>query len=238
MNLDNVSADIDQLRTLKYDISYTSKIIEQSDSYKNKLTEYYEYDFKMFNLKAEYLDDYKIYYNPKNKQLFMVFKPKKNNASLIIEAIEEFLKENKINATKEEYDGFIFYINSSDNKKVISKIKQSQVKVFDILQELNKEEIKNKYGIDPSLYKEYKVKTAMIVKSDVTEYLLFYPKNKASAEAIEQHMNTYYDKKLITWQNNEENYNLINNRYSGIYNGYLVYVISKDNDLVLQLIKK
>ena len=38
--------------------------------------------------------------------------------------------------------------------------------------------------------------------------------------------------------NNEENINLIKNRYTGNYNGYLVYIVSKDNDLVLQLLKK
>ena len=108
--------------------------------------------------------------------MFFVLKPTNDNIDNVTGAIEKFLKTNKINTTKEEYDGYIFYINGSDDKKVVSKIKQSQIKVFDILQELNKDEIKEKYGIESSLYKEYKVKTAMIVKSDVTEYLLFYPK--------------------------------------------------------------
>ena len=238
INLENISKEIDQLKTLKFEISNTNKIIDESESYKSTLKEYYEYDFSDFGLQRSWLDEFKIYYHEKNKQLFMVFKPNPDKTSDVTNAIEKFLKAKKITATKEEYDGYIFYISSNDDKKVISKIKQSQVKVFDILQELNKEEIKEKYGIDSNLYKEYKVKTAMIIKSDVTEYLLFYPKNQVSAKEIEKAMDKYYQEKEEKWVGNEENLNLIKNRYAGNYNGYLVYIVSKDNDLVLQLLRK
>lgn len=238
INLDNISKEIDQLKTLKFEISNTNKIIDESESYKSTLKEYYEYDFSDFGLQRSWLDEFKIYYHEKNKQLFMAFKPNPDKTSDVTNAIEKFLKAKKITATKEEYDGYIFYISSNDDKKVISKIKQSQVKVFDILQELNKEEIKEKYGIDSNLYKEYKVKTAMIIKSDVTEYLLFYPKNQVSAKEIEKAMDKYYQEKEEKWVGNEENLNLIKNRYAGNYNGYLVYIVSKDNDLVLQLLRK
>ena len=238
INLENISKEIDQLKTLKFEISNTNKIIDESKAYRSTLKEYYEYDFSDFGLQRSWLDEFKIYYHEKNKQLFMVFKPNPDKTSDVTNAIEKFLKDKKITATKEEYDGYIFYISSNDDKKVISKIKQSQVKVFDILQELNKEEIKEKYGIDSNLYKEYKVKTAMIIKSDVTEYLLFYPKNQISAKEIEKAMDKYYQEKEEKWAGNEENLNLIKNRYTGNYNGYLVYIVSKDNDLVLQLLRK
>ena len=238
INLENISKEIDQLKTLKFEISNTNKIIDESKAYKSTLKEYYEYDFSDFGLQRSWIDEFKIYYHEKNKQLFMVFKPNLDKTSDVTNAIEKFLKDKKIPATKEEYDGYIFYISSNDDKKVISKIKQSQVKVFDILQELNKEEIKEKYGIDSNLYKEYKVKTAMIIKSDVTEYLLFYPKNQVSAKEIEKAMDKYYQEKEEKWAGNEENLNLIKNRYTGNYNGYLVYIVSKDNDLVLQLLRK
>lgn len=238
INLENISKEIDQLKTLKFEISNTNKIIDESKAYRSTLKEYYEYDFSDFGLQRSWLDEFKIYYHEKNKQLFMVFKPNLDKTSDVTNAIEKFLKDKKIPATKEEYDGYIFYISSNDDKKVISKIKQSQVKVFDILQELNKEEIKEKYGIDSNLYKEYKVKTAMIIKSDVTEYLLFYPKNQVSAKEIEKAMDKYYQEKEEKWAGNEENLNLIKNRYTGNYNGYLVYIVSKDNDLVLQLLRK
>jgi len=238
INLDNISADIDGLKTLRFDINNTNDIIKSTDAYTSTLKEYYEYDFNTFNLTEDLLDEFRIFYNEKKKESFMVFKPISSREEDVASAIEKFYKEKKITYTKEEYDGYIFYISSSDDKKVISKIKQSQIKVFDILQELNKDEIEEKYGISSDLYKEYKVKTSMIVKQNVTEYLIFYPKNEISASKIESLMNEYYDKLLETWQDNEDNYNLIKNRYSGNYNGYLVYIISKDNDLVLQLIKK
>ena len=244
INLDKVSEEIDGLKTLRFDINNTLDIINDSKSYnlnkenKANLQEYYEYDFDLFNLKRSWLDEFRIYYNEKSKQLFMVFKPNSDNANNVTEAIEKFFKTKKINATKEEYDGYIFYVSSNDDKRVISKIKQSQIKVFDILQDLNKDEIKEVYGIDSSLYKDYKVKTAWIVKANVTEYLLFEPKNNKSAKEIEKLMEAYYSKKESTWEKDSDNLNLLQNRYTGEYNGYLVYIVSKDNDLVLQLIKK
>ena len=148
INLDKVSKEIDGLKTLRFDINNTLDIINDSKSYnlnkenKANLQEYYEYDFDLFNLKRSWLDEFRIYYNEKSKQLFMVFKPNSDNANNVTGAIEKFFKTKKINATKEEYDGYIFYVRSNDDKRVISKIKQSQIKVFDILQDLNKDEIK------------------------------------------------------------------------------------------------
>lgn len=243
INLDSISNEIDQLKVLKYDISNTNDIIDASDAYnkansKVDLKQYYEYDFDEFYLKRSWIDDFRIFYNEKSKQLFMVFKPLEDNANNIMESIEKFLKTKKINAAKEEYDGYIFYISSKDDTKVISKIKQNQVKAFDYLKELNKEDIKEEYGIDSSLYKDYKVKTTMVVKNYVTEYLIFYPKNQKCAKEIENIMNKYYETKEEKWQSNEENLKLLQNRYVGNYNGYLIYVVSKDNDLVIQLLKK
>ena len=51
-------------------------------------------------------------------------------------------------------------------------------------------------------------------------------------------MNEYYEQKEKTWENDTENLRLIKNRYTGVYNGYLVYIVSRDNDLVMQLLKK
>ena len=78
----------------------------------------------------------------------------------------------------------------------------------------------------------------MVVKNYVTEYLIFYPKNQKCAKEIENIMNKYYETKEEKWQSNEENLKLLQNRYVGNYNGYLIYVVSKDNDLVIQLLKK
>ena len=49
----------------------------------------------------------------------MVFKPNSDNANNVTGAIEKFFKTKKINATKEEYDGYIFYVRSNDDKRVI-----------------------------------------------------------------------------------------------------------------------
>lgn len=238
LDLTSISKDIDQLKTVSFDINESNNIINESKSYTN-LKEYYEYDFQEFNLNSAWLEEQILKYNKDNKQLYFAFKPKENCEDEIKDAINTFLQSNSINAEYLEYDGYQFFINSSNNKLVISKIKQTQVRVFDILQDLRKADIKTEFGIDSKLYKEATAKTSMLI-SNTTCYIIIKPNSKSSAKKIDNLMTNYFNSLETKWQEkgNIENYNLVKNRKAINYNGYLIYVVSRDNDLVLQLIKK
>ena len=237
IDLESISQDIDQLKTVKFNINDSNNIVNSSKAY-NNLTNYYLYDYEStFNIKSEWINDAVIKYNKNNKGLYIAILPNSGFEENIKNGINRFLRNNNIDADYFVYDGYMFYINSSNNNSVISKIKQTQIRVFDILEELNSSDIEELFGISSSLYTDYVVKKAML-KSEVTGYMIFKPKNKDAALKIDCLLDEYFQKLEEKYANDESKLALIKTRYEGTYNRYLVYLISKDNELVNQLIKK
>lgn len=237
IDLQSISYDIDQLKTVRFNIDSSNEIVTSSKAYSN-LTNYYVYDYEnTFNIKEEWIKDAVIKYNKNNDGLYMAILPVSGHEEDIKKGVEKFLNKKKIDALYLEYDGYMFYINSSNNTNVVSKIKQTQIRVFDILEELNTNGIEERLGISSKLYTDYTVKVAML-RSEVTGYMIFKPKNKKSAEEIDKIMNEYFTKLEEEYQDDEEKLALIKNRYVGNYNGYLIYLLSRDNNLVMQLVQK
>lgn len=241
LDLELIASEIDQLKTVKFDINEADNIVTNSKAYDAaKLKEYYEYDYKnMLKLDSNNIAEIKFRYNKDNKQLFLVVKPKENQDETVKNAINSFISTNKIDCYTADYDGYHFYINSTNNLAVMSKAKQTQIRVFDILREYKKDDIEDKFGIDTSWCSDYMVKNAMIV-SKVTGYMIIKPKNSSDAKKIDKAMEEYYQnlESKLTEENDNEKLNLIQNRYKGVYNGYLVYIVSRNNSLVMDLIKK
>lgn len=241
LDLELIASEIDQLKTVKFDINEADNIVTNSKAYDTaKLKEYYEYDYKnMLKLDSDNIAEIKFRYNKDNKQLFLVVKPKENQDETVKKAINSFISTNKIDCYTADYDGYHFYINSSNNLAVMSKAKQTQIRVFDILREYKKDDIEDKFGIDTSWCSDYMVKNAMIV-SKVTGYMIIKPKNSSDAKKIDKAMEEYYQnlESKLTEENDNEKLNLVQNRYKGVYNGYLVYIVSRNNSLVMDLIKK
>lgn len=241
LDLDLIASEIDQLKTVKFDINEADNIVINSKAYDtSKLKEYYEYDYKnMLKLDSNNIAEIKFRYNKDNKQLFLVVKPKENQDETVKNAISSFISTNKIDCYTADYDGYHFYINSSNNLAVMSKAKQTQIRVFDILREYKKDDIEDKFGIDTSWCSDYMVKNAMIV-SKVTGYMIIKPKNSSDAKKIDKAMEEYYQnlESKLTEENDNEKLNLVQNRYKRVYNGYLVYIVSRNNSLVMDLIKK
>lgn len=237
MDLDTIPSQVDGLKTISFNINNTNQIINDSHAY-NSLKDYYEYDFSsIFNLNKDDVFNYVIRYNKTNKQVFIVIKANEGKENNIKEAITKFLATNSIkNYEYLEYDGYQFFINSANNTAVISKIKQSQIKVFTILKELKKADTKEILGIDNSLYSESLVKVSMI-SSDVCEYIIFKPSSNSNKKKIMNKMDEYYNDKISKWADDKDNTALLNNRLFKEVNGYLIYIVSYDNDLALQLIE-
>ena len=121
--------------------------------------------------------------------------------------------------------------------KVKSKIKQSNIRVFNILQDLKKDDIEEVFNIDSSNYSEFVVKIPMLLKDDTCGYAIFRPVNDEAKEKIKQEMENYYQKLEEKWDNNKKNKELVKNRHFEEYKGYLIYIVSHDNKTVLDLIK-
>ena len=238
LDLSSIPDRIDQLTTVSFDLDDVSGIISASDAY-GSLKDYYEYDFKeTIGLNPTYVNDYVIKINKSKKQAFIAIKPVDNYYDEVKNVIDAFLKDNEIKKYQYlEYQGYQIYIKSDNDAVVVSKIKQSQQRVFNIMKDLKKEDIEKELKVSDSDYDEALVKTPMVVKSDTCGYVIFKPKNQSSKEKIKNLMEDYYKGLEAKWQNNEDNRTLVQNRYFEEYKGYLIYIVSHDNNLVLQLLK-
>ena len=241
LDIEKIPTEIDSLKTVSFNMDDIPEILSSSKAF-DSIKDYYEYDFKeVFNLDSSNVEDYVIKYNKSKKQVFIVIKATEGNDEKVKTSIDKFLKDNKINDyIYLDYQGYQIYIKSKneDGDKIVkSKIYQSQIRVFNPLRELKKDEIESTLKISDSYYSEALVKTAMVIKSDVCGYVIFKPVNPAAKEKIKNSMEDYYAGLEAKWVNNKENLELIKNRYFEEYQGYLIYIVSHNNDLLTSLIK-
>ena len=246
IDLQLIPSKIDQLKTVSFDITESSdiikKVVEENKAYESakSLKEYYEYDFdSVFHLNKKYVDEYVIRYNDNNKELFIAIKATDGNQDKIEETMNNFMKEKGIKDYEYlNYQGYQIYINSKNNAIVRSKVMQSQIRVFNILQELRKDDIEDMFGIKDSDFNEALFKTPMLKNNDTCEYIIIKPKNKETKEKIKEQMNKHFNDLEEKWKDsNNENYNLVKNRLENEYKGYLIYIVSHNNELVYELIK-
>ncbi len=238
MVLDNIPYDIDQLKTISYNIEDSNDIVLKSEAY-GDLKDYYAFDFdKEFKLDSSYVEEYVIKLNLTKKQVYIAIKPTKNHNEDVKSVLEDYLKEKKI--TKYDYldySGYEFFIASNNNKLVISKIRQSQIRVFDALKELKSEDILEDLGIKSSLYDEALVKRAIIVDKN-TGYYIFKATSRRHAKSIANIMDKYFNNLEKELKNKDTNeYELVKNRYRKIKGSMCIYIFSYDNELVEDLLQ-
>lgn len=237
-DLQSLPESLDQLKTLSYNIDDTENIIEESEAYGN-LTDYYTYDFEEeFKLNADYVEEYIIKYNSKSKEVFIVIKPTDEHDQDIKKTFDNFFKSNNIkNYEYLSYQEYQFFIASKNNTLVLSKIKQCQIRVFNPLKELKKADIEETLNISANLYDEALVKEAMLVSQN-TGYYIFKSNSKRHLKSIEKLMDKYFSNKEEELKDDETEYRLIKNRVKKINKNYIIYIVSYDNELVMELINE
>ena len=241
MDLSSIE-EIDTLKTLSLNLDKVDDIITSTNAF-TSLKNYDRYDFEsIFKLNSEHVSDFVLKYNESKKQLLFIIKPTNNNYDNVKESIKSFLDENKISIKESssfDYDGYIIYIKSKSDEAdtiVKSKIMQSTKNVFTLLLDLKKDDIESTLKISNTLYSEAIVKVARL-KSDTCGYAIFKPTSIHAKNKIMAQMDEYYKSLEEKWADNQENLNLVKNRYFEDYDGYLIYIISNNNKLVMDLIK-
>ncbi len=240
IDISSVEEDIDTLKTLSLNLDSIDDIITSTNAF-TSLKNYDRYDFNnVFKLNSEYVEDFSLKYNESKKQLLFIIKPTTNNYDNVVNTMNEFLKEKSItNYTQFDYDGYIIYIKSKNEEsdiKVKSKIMQTTKNVFTLLLNLKKDDIESTLKISSDLYSEAVIKIARL-KSDTCGYAIIKPNNSHAKNKIMSLMNDYYKSLEEKWADNPKNLELVKNRYFEEYEGYLIYIISNNNKLVMELIK-
>ena len=111
------------------------------------------------------------------------------------------------------------------------------IKLFENNKKMDTEKLEDKYGMDISVFEEILVSTSENLDT-ASMYAIFLPKEGVKEEA-EKEMNSFFEKYDQAWIMGyfPEEEKLVENRLEETYGNYYIYIISKDNDKVLEKIK-
>lgn len=115
--------------------------------------------------------------------------------------------------------------------------KLSGTNLFNKTEKIDISYIEDKYGLDSRGIEEYSIYMALDTVS-ASMYAIFKVNDSSVKENIES---TFINKYISSWTTivyEPEEVKLVNDMYFEEYGDYLIYIVSKDNDKVIDIIKK
>ena len=112
----------------------------------------------------------------------------------------------------------------------------SDTDLFSETEKIDISYLEEKYGLDSTGIEEYSIYMATETAS-ASMYAIFKVTDSSVKENIES---TFIDKYISSWTTivyEPEEVKLVNNMYIEEYGNYLIYIISKDNDKAIGIIK-
>lgn len=144
--------------------------------------------------------------------------------------------------------GILIFVGCGNNKDVkldLEKVEielnnleyESNTKLFEENIKMENDKLTDKYGMDISLFEEILVSTSKNLET-ASMYAIFLPKKGKEADC-EEEINNFFEKYEQSWMMGyfPEEEKLVKNRSNEKYGNYYIYVISKDNDKVIEKIK-
>ena len=131
-------------------------------------------------------------------------------------------------------------VGCSKNKELnLNEIdsKLSDTNLFKETEKIDISYIEDKYGLDSTGIEEYSIYMAMDTVS-ASMYAIFKVSDNSIKEEIDSKFIEKYINSWTTLAYEPEEIKLVNDMYSEEYGNYLIYIISKDNDKVLDIIKE
>ncbi len=177
--------------------------------------------------------------NKKKTAMYFIVKPLEGKKEEVKNAIDKYVnslkKEVKSKLTYEEYQDHLIYIIADNSKELLTKVKDCKSNVFNNL--IDVDDLKQTFDIDDKLVSTYLAKVPMMVINSNSVIILKPEKGKT--KEVKEKMNTYMEKLEEQWKTYlPDQYELVKNRLEEEYGDYLIYIISKDNDKVFNIIKE
>lgn len=187
--------------------------------------------------------------NKENYDMYIVIDPEDSQKEAIQDAAKKYftsLEENKElseevrtkikNRLEKEYQGALIYVVSDKNEEVYNAIIRSKESVFNMLMDIDDEMLTSKFNIATSDVEEYIGKLpGMNINANM--YLIIKPKD-GKKQVIKDAMADYMKKLEDTFRNYSAGQaEIVEGRMEKELGGYLIYIVSRDNDTVYNIIK-
>lgn len=106
--------------------------------------------------------------------------------------------------------------------------------IFPSMSKANNDNIKEVFGIDSALLDDYYISIATN-PSNPSTYMILKPK-EGKTDEVKKQVNEYFDNHMMTYGTTSTQYSLIKNRLQNEYQGYLIYIVSSNNQLAYDTI--
>lgn len=237
LNLDKISNELNTLKSQEFDMQGVYSLIDESNYYSD-LVDIYDFDFEeKFGFSNENIEEYSVRMNEESLNMYMILKVS-DNKDEIKSKMNAYFKsiEKESKYLEAEYEGYLIFILSNENDKVLELIKSSKAPLFSNLMKLDNETVESTLNIKKEQYTEILMEMpAIIVKSNM--YVIVKPTN-GEKENVKNALDTYMKNLEEQWATYlPEQYELVKNRAYEEYGGYLIYVVSTNNEKVIEIIK-
>lgn len=233
LNLSNIEENIENLNDGEFSLTMVNTDI--MTEYSETLTYIYDFEYEdYFNLDSNNVDGNNsvVKYNKETKELLAIISA--TDEEDVLSSMKDFCDD--LNCSITDFEEYIIIVSSSDNDSVIEKIKNTTTPVFNEMMDVDAEFLESLTKIKESDLEEYLVKVPMMMTSSAT-YFILKPTEEAY-DSVKNLMDDYMDSLEETWEMYlPDQYDLVKNRLEVSYGDYLIYIISSDNDLVLETIK-
>mgnify|MGYP003291259001 CR=1 FL=1 len=238
LNLDSIKTNVEALKTNEVDRVLMTSALSTTE-YFDELTEYYDWDLKKLKIDKENINEVDGAYdfNLAASKKYAYFVGSAKNVDELKKDLDKYFKKYD-DVLKEEYEGYIVYIASMNNEEAFKTLKDNAyANVFNGLTYLNVEDIETMLGINKDLISEHLVGLPSFITS-ASQYIIIKPE-RGKAKEVKELMSKYMESVQEQWDTYlPAQAELVRNRLETEYGDYLIYIISQDNEQVINTIKK
>ena len=249
LDLSKMGSELPEMRMNQFDISDVVLNVEfTGEPTFGDMEDIYEDAFsEKLSINKDYVERYLVRKSVTNEDIYMIFKPTEGNKDALKAQVDAYFKAQESaskdavktkyeNRKTDEYEGYLIYIVSDHNEDVLNRIKGSKQYVFGDLTDVKEEMLTQNFDLSKDLLEEYQIKLP-IMNVHANSYYILKPK-KGNMDTVKTKMNAYFKKLEEQWSTYlPAQYELVQNRMEKEYGGYLIYIISNDNNAVFEKIK-
>lgn len=239
IDLEKTKTDIEALKIEEFSRQNIVDALQMSD-YFLELTDVYDFDLKDYDiskkniLEVDGMYEFSFAVNKKKKLGYFIGKPAEGKEEALEKELKKFFK--KYDYKTETKEGYIIYIASTDNDSVMKLIEDN--KYAQLLAGLTYADVEMVLGEDSKDLVEEGLYALPSFITSAQQYIIVKP-SKGNKDEVKEKMDEYMKNLQTQWDAYlPDQAELVKNRKETTIGDYLIYIISKDNELVLKTIKK
>jgi len=248
LDMAKVNENLSNLKGESFDIfTAEANVMASGVSNFDTLEMLYDFDFKNFGINPDNLTEYRFNIDKTTKDMWVVFLPvdgaketvksEMNSyiSKLISEEQDAAVKSKLENYSFEEVNGYLVWVVSEDNNKILEITRNAKASVLPMMMEVTSDMLKDVVNLEPSTVSEFAIKQPAMITSSTT-YMVVKPVEGKKAE-VKNVLDSYMVALETQWETYlPDQYELVKNRMYKEYGDYLIYIVSTDNDLIYNTI--